>query len=399
MADIRSYIKEKRKREENQASYKEKIMRHKLTSLYRILLILACAAALAVLIVVQYRRHVYTDYSIVSSVERKESSGGAVDVRLGSSILTYSKDGAHCTDAKGEVTWNQTYQIQDIKLDISGNTAAIGDYNGRNIYIQNDSQQLGSVTTTMPLRDLTVSASGRVTAVLADTDVAWVNTYSPNGDLLYHGQAHMSGAGYPAAVSLSPNGEILCIAYVYVDAGVMKTNVAFYNFGDVGENYLDYIVSSWSYTDQLIPMVRFMNNNTCFAVGDGRLIIFRGSQKPEPALEQLFDEEVQSVFYNENYIGLVFRSDQNEYLYRLDVFDASAEKVGSYYFDIEYTDIFFSKNNFVVYNEKECVIMTFDKIEKFHGTFAKTVRLMLPASGTYRYTLVTEDSIDTIQLK
>ena len=398
MADIRSYIREKKKREEKQADYKEKIMRHKLTAVYRILLVIAGVAALIVLIIVQYKRHVYTDYDIVSSVAR-ESAGGSVDVRLGNSILTYSKDGAHCTNAKGEATWNQTYQIQDVKLAISGNTAAIGDYNGRNIYIQDNVQQLGSINTTMPIRDLAVSSSGRVTAVLADTKVAWVNTYNVSGDLLYRGQAHMDDAGYPAAVSLSPNGELLCIAYVYVDAGVLKTNVAFYNFGDVGENYLDYIVSSWSYSDQLIPMVQFISDKTAFAVGDGRLIIFVGGQKPEPALEQLFDEEVQSVFYNENYIGLVFRSEDNEYLYRLDVYDTAAKKVGNYYFNIEYTDLFFEKENFVAYNEKECVIVTFGGIEKFNGTFSKTVSRMLPGSGAYRYILVTNDSIDTIQLK
>lgn len=398
MADIRSYIREKKKREEKQAGYKEKIMRHKLAALYRILLVVVCVAAVAVLIVVQYKRHVYTGYDIVSTVTR-ESADGAVDIRLGNSILTYSKDGAHCTNAKGETTWNQTYQIQDIKLAVSGNTVAIGDYNGRNIYIQDDQQQLGSIDTSMPIRDLAVSASGRVTAVLADTKVAWVNTYNAGGELLYHGQAHMDGAGYPGAIALSPDGKLLCVAYVYVDAGALKTNVAFYNFGDVGENYLDYIVSSWSYSDQLIPMVRFMDDNTAFAVGDGRLIIFSGGQKPEPALEQLFDEEVQSVFYNKEYIGLVFRSEDAEYLYRLDVYNAAAKKVGSYYFNIEYTDLLFEEKDFVVYNETECEIMTFGGTEKFNGTFSKTVKLMLPASGAYRYILVTDDSIDTIQLK
>ena len=209
----------------------------------------------------------------------------------------------------------------------------------------------------------------------------------------------MDGARYPGAVSLSPNGELLCVAYGYVDAGVLKTNIAFYNFGNVGENYNDHIVSSWSYTDLIVPMVRFMNANTAFAVGDGRLMIYTGSQRPVSAAEKLFDEEVQSVFYSENYIGLVFRSDNSNYLYRLDVYDTHGEKVGSYYFSIEYTDLFFGQDNFVVYNETECVIMTLDEVEKFHGTFSKTVHLMLPVGSTYRYILVTDNSIDTIQLK
>ena len=183
MADIRSYMKEKEKRERKQAGYKEKIMRHKLAGIYRILLVIVAVAALAVLLVVQYRRHIYTDYDTVSSVS-KESISGASNVRLGSSVLTYSKDGAHCTDAKGNVTWNQTYQMQDVLYAVCGDTVAIGDYNGRNIYVQNASGQMGQITTTMPIRNLTVARDGSVTAVLADTDAEWINTYDAKGELL-----------------------------------------------------------------------------------------------------------------------------------------------------------------------------------------------------------------------
>ncbi len=114
MADIKNFMKEREKREQKQSDYRQKIRKHKLASVYRILLITVVAIALIVLMAVQYKRHIYTDYDIISSVER-EAVAGTVDVRLGNSILTYSKDGAHCTDAKGNVSWNQTYQFQDIK--------------------------------------------------------------------------------------------------------------------------------------------------------------------------------------------------------------------------------------------------------------------------------------------
>lgn len=398
MADIRSYMKEKEKREKMQASYKEKLRKHKLTSVYRILLTVLGAAALIALIVAQYNRHIFTGYDIISSVPRQNILG-TTDARLGNSILTYSKDGVHCTNVKGEAVWNQTYQMQEPRVSICGDTVAIGDYNGRSIYVQNAAQQLGTITTTMPIRDVTVSAGGMVTAVLADTDKAWVNTYNAEGEMLYYGEAHMDGAGYPGAISLSPSGELLGIAYLYVDAGVLKTNIAFYNFQDVGESQTDKIVSTWSYTDLLVPMLRFMNDSAAFAVGDNRLMIYSGNRKPVSALEHIYDEEVLSVFYNEEYVGLVFHSEQNDSLYRLDVYSAAAKEVGSFYFDIEYTDLFFDQDKFVVYNDTECIVKTLDGVEKFNGTFSKPVRLMLQGSSAYRYVLVTDTSIDTIQMK
>ena len=106
-----------------------------------------------------------------------------------------------------------------------------------------------------------------------------------------------------------------------------------------------------------------------------------------------------SVFYSDKYVGLVFLSDQAETKYRMDVYNTSAAKVGSYYFDVDYTDIFFGDDDMVIYNESECQIFTTDGVEKYHGSFGKSARLLLPAGGSYKYYLVTDSTIDTIQLK
>ena len=398
MADIKNYLKEKEKREQNQNNYKMKIKRHKLTTVYRIGLVFLVIAAVAAVIIVQYKNHIYTGYDILSSVPR-EKSVDATDVRLQNAILTYSKDGAHCTNAKGTVTWNQTYEIQDIKLATCQNVAAITGYNGRSIYVQNTEKQLGEITTTMPIKDIAVSATGNVTAVLEDTDVIWINTYNAQGDIIYTGQAHMHSSGYPGAISLSPNGELLAVNYVYVDSGVLKTNVVFYNFGAVGDNQSDHMVSVFTYTDQLVPEIHFMDDNTAFAVGDSRLMIYKGSHKPVSEAEHLYDKEIQSVFYSDKYIGVVFLSDNTDASYTMEVYGIGGTKIGSYDFDIDYRHLFFGKDNFVAYNETECVIMTLEGIEKYNGYFSKSVSLMLPTGDSYKYLLVTDNSIDTIQLK
>ncbi len=400
MADIRSFIKEKEKRERNKEEYKKKIVLHKLAFFYRILAVILALAAVAVFFVIRYKRHVYTDYDIIASVPR-ENVSGATDIRLNDAFLTYSKDGVHCTDTRGNVKWNQTYEIQDVKLSVSGNTVAIGDYNGRSIYITDSEKLLGEVTTTMPIRDVAVAANGDVAAVLADVELTWLNVYDSSGKQKKEGRTHMDDSGYPMALSFSPNGELLCVAYVYVDAGVLKTNVAFYDFSPVGDNVSDFLASTWSYTDLLVPYVQFVNDTTAFAVGDSRLMIYGGAHKPAPLMEHLFDREVRSVFHSDRYIGLVFNADNNENRYQIDVYDTqdAADKAKSFYFDVDYTDIFFGKDTLVIYNETECQVFTMDGMEKYHGNFAKTVRLMLPVGNAYKYLLVTDDTIDTIQLK
>jgi hypothetical protein len=391
--------KNKDKSADSSRDYKDKIRIYKVQNLYRALLIIAVVAVVAIIVRVQYVNHVYTGYSVVSAVERSKSADSK-DVRLGNSILTYSKDGAHLTDAKGGIPWNQTYEIQDITLDVSGGVVAIGNYNGRDVYVLDEKEQLCKISTTMPIRNVAVSQNGYSTVVIYDTDVTYIDTYDPKGNLLYSGQAHMSGSGYPAAVALSPNGRLLEVSYIYVDAGTVKTTVAFYNFGPVGDNYKDYLVGGHDYTDTIVPEVGFLGNSTAYAVADNRLMFYVGDEQPSPAAEYLeySDKEIKAVYSGSGHLGIVLNSEKEDYRYRMDVYDAGGNRVDSFYFNIEYTDIFFEKNDFVIYNDSRCLITTYDGKVKFDGSFDSTVNVMLPTDKPYKYVIADDNEIKTIQL-
>ncbi|MDR2044130.1 MAG: DUF5711 family protein [Clostridium sp.] len=399
MTDIRDYLKAKERREQNQEHYKAKIRRHRLTAFYRVLLVALALGILVVVVWLQHKNHIYTEYEIVRTLER-ESAGGATQIRLGDAVLTYSKDGAHCTNLKGETLWNQTYEMQDILLAVCGDVLAIGEDNGRNIYVQSSKEKIGSFSANMPIRNLAVSAAGKTAVVMADTDSAYLKIYSPEGEGLGEGEATMEQSGYPLALSLSPNGELMAVSYLYLDAGIQKTHIAFYNLGEVGGNFTDCLVSAYHYSDLFVPTVIFADDDTAFAVGDSRLMFYQGSQQPKSAGEFLFSgREVRSVFYSDKYVGLVFYSTQGEHLYEMEVYGMNAKRIGSYGFDTEYTDIFFEKDSFVIYNETECMIITLEGIVKYQGSFHKPVRLMLPAGLPYQYQLLTSRSADTIRLK
>ena len=402
MAIIKSFTKEKENLEkgQRQTDYYQKIRRHKLSSVYRALLVIAALAALAALVYVQYKNHIYTDYDEVSSIP-VENVAGARSVRLGDCVLTYSNDGAHCTDSRGTVVWNQTYEMQDIQVAVSGNVAAIGDYNGRDIYVLSSTGKLGEIHTNMPIRGLAVAETGRVAVEVADTKVTWIHLYEADGTEKYEVRTTMSQSGYPVSFSLSPNGELLGISCIFVDSGVVKSHVAFYNFGNVGDNRSDYIVNAYTYPDTIVPYLKFINNSTAFAVGDDRVTIFSGSQIPTRQTESLLTEEIQAVYNSDSYIGLLFRSDDAKLQHRLEVYGSDGEKVGNYYFDTEFTNLFFGQDHFVAYSNSDCLIKTFSDVDKFNGSFHKTVNLMVPVGkgGSFRYIVVTNDSIDTIQLK
>lgn len=403
MSNVRDYLKEREKRlgTTQSVNYKEKIRSHKLTIFYRAALGIVLIAAIAAFLMSQWKNKVFTESVVASSTPVTIVQGASVE-KLGSNVLLYSKDGASCLDAKGNALWNQTFEMQNPMVSVCNNVAALGDYNGRTIYVVNDTSQLGTIKTNLPIRKICAAESGVVAAVLDDADVTRIFLYNGNENTetsIVDIKATMDKSGYPVSLSLSPNGKLLAISYLYVDSGDMKSTVAFFNFGEVGKNQSDNYVSGYDYLNTIVPYVQFMSNNAAFAVSDDRIIFFEGSEKPSNIATTLLEEEVQGVYYNENYIGLVFINQTGETAYRLDVYNASGNKIHSLFFDIEYTDIVFNRDQIIIYNDMDCQICNIKGVDKFVGEFEKPVSLIVPTSSIYKFVSVTSNSIDTIELK
>lgn len=400
MTNVRDYFKKKEKREEavQRIHYKEKIKSHKFTIFYRVILVLVLVIAAAMALRIQWKNKIYTENVVISSVEITTQQNSTL-IPFSGYILSYSKDGANCIDAKGNAVWNETFEMQNPMIDVCQNVAAIGDYNGRNIYVMNTSGLMGQITTNKPLRDFCVSANGVVAAVLDDADVTLIYLYDTQGQELVHFRTTMEESGYPFSVSISPDGKLVCVSYLFVDSGEMKSSVAFYNFGAVGQNNTDNYVSGYDYLDVVVGYTRFLDTKTAFAVSDDRIMFFAGAQKPVSIAECLLSEDVQKIHYGQDYVGLIFNSTNSSNRYRLDVYNKSGQLTSSIDFDIEYSDIVFAEDQIIIYNESECRVYNMNGVQKYAGMFDKAVYVLIPTSSSYKYILVTADSIDTIELK
>lgn len=403
MVNIRDYLKEREKRQDfsKDVDYKEKIRGHRLSVFYRIALSVFLVVVLVVFLVIQWKNKVFTDSVIANSAPITIVQGATVE-NLDGNVLLYSKDGVSCVDSRGNAIWNRTYEMQTPLIAISGQTAAIGDYNGRSVYVVDKSGEKGTINTNLPIRDLCVSANGVVAVVLDDVNTIWINVYNGNENTetsIVSAKVRMDKSGYPISIALSPDGKLMAVSYLYVDSGNMKSSVAFYNFGEVGQNKTDNCVGGYDYLNTVVPYVRFMDGDSSFAVSDDRIVFFSGAEIPTNIATNFLDEEVQSIYYSEDYVGLVFHNPSGESAYRLDVYNSSGSKINSQFFDIEYTDIFFNKDQVVIYNDKECQISNMNGVDKFLGSFEKSISLLIPTSSAYKYVAVTSDTVDTIELK
>ncbi len=402
MINVRDYLKKKKGRQDERIriSYREKIKSHKFTLFYRGVLVIVLIAAVTAALYVQWKNKIYTQMNVLASADISIAQGSSL-LPFSGHLLTYSKDGAACMDIKGNDVWNQTFEMQNPMVDICQNVVAIGDYNGRNIYVMDTNGVIGTITTNKPVRSFHVAANGIVAAVLDDTDTTWIYLYDVRGketELAWI-RTTMKESGYPVSVSISPNAQLVCVSYLYVDSGQVKSSVAFYNFGDVGQNSTNNYVSGYDYLNVIVPFTAFMDNKSMFAVSDDRIMFYGGAQKPVSIAENLTDENVQGIYYGDEYAGLVFHSTDGDNKYRLDVYHRSGELAQSIGFDMEYSDILFHEDQIIIYNESECSIYNIDGVEKYSGQFEKSALVLIPQSGAYRYMIVTPDSVDTVELQ
>ncbi len=389
---------EKDKSGVDRRSFRERRMKLKMRRLIFGLILLIAVAAVIVVVIRSLSDRVYTDSELIGTVDWKPS-GGATILPYGSDFISYSPDGIHCTDAHGKDLWSFSYVMQEPMVEVKGDYAAVADRNGRNIYIYDKSGLIGEINLSNPVLRIRLSAGGIVAAVLDDVNVTPIHLYYHDGSEISYFRTTMSRSGYPAAIGISDSGQLVAVSYVYVDNATLTSHVAFYNFGEVGKNETDNLVSAYDYREELVPMVEFMDENHSFALANDRLMLYEGGQKPTNVANILLDDEIRSVYYGEDYVGLVCYDREGESRYRMDVYDRKGEQRCRLHFNLDYNDIRISGNQIMIYNAASCAIYTVKGKLRYEGRFDASVYLMLPTRSDTRFTLVTDEGIQTVQLR
>ena len=396
MGEINETLKEKY--EAAQSDFEKKIRRHRRAILYRIIIGLAIVVAVIASAYYNYQKMVYTGYDVLRKLSYTEASN-AKYLKFGDNVLRYSQDGASAFNISNEMLWNETFEMQNPIADVCKDYAAIGDYMGTTIYVYNSAGLQGTIDTSTPLKRFCVSGNGNVAVVLEDNEVTWVKLYDVNGTNIASDRTTMSKSGYPVCIDISEDGILLAVSYLFVDSGVLSTSVAYYNFGAVGQNEVDNLVSGYNYRETVVPMVNFINPNTSFILGDNRFSIFKGSEKPESVFEKEIDKQILSVFSGDNMIVLVFEDDESDNKFVAEVYDDNGNLITTQGFDMDYSNMSLYKDLLIIYNSEECQIYNTSGLKKFDGKFNESAIMVIPEDSKSKYLVVYPDGMEEIKLK
>ena len=349
---------------------------------------LAALAAIAALVLSRYERyHTFTDYQTVWErdlvAEAQEAAaqgeGSFCGYRdFGDGVLKYTKDGAAYLDAKGKVVWVQSYEMRSPVVSVNGDFAAIGDQQGNSIYICDQNGTQGQATTLLPILRVTVSAKGVVAALQEDSKASYIYLYKRDGsplDIMV--KSLLSGDGYPVDLSLSPNGTQLITSYMYLDQGMIKCKIVFYNFG-LGKNDPNRVVGIFfpkDLGDAMAGRVRFLDESHSVIFADKGIQFFstRVETSPELVSQIPIEENIRSISYAQDKVGIVTDNVEGGDPYRLRIYDREGSPVFEKSFNYQYTGFDIDGDLILLYNDSSCKVYNMTGTEKYNGTFDFTV--------------------------
>lgn len=376
--------------------YKKNLRMHRLRNLGIAAGVIAAAALCAFGVFLSYQNRTFDSFEVTNSYERSDTMTTQY-TEFQNYVLKYGKDGISCVDSSNKLVWSQTYNMQNPVIDVCQGSAAVAEENGTDAMIFNEAGLQGSIQTRLPISQISISSQGILAALMEDGDIMRLNLYDQKGEELVNAKFELKDAGYPLRMSLSSDATKLAVTFLQVQDGSVNTCLAFYNFDSVGENYEDHLVAAKTISGVVMPSVQYLDSTHCFAVGTDRIILYEGKQIPEQVEEIPIEAEIYSVFYSDEEIGIVLEGQEQEY--KLQVYDSGGKLQLETEFDLEYQTLKFSKDNILIYNDFECIILNHAGKVFFEGSFDESISNMYTLSGRNRYIVMHASRTDQIRLR
>lgn len=376
----------------------EKFMDYKERRGVKGIIIPLCFVVIVLAAIFFYLNRGYSSYKELEAYS-SEANPSVKFTSYKSKVIRYSNDGVSLLDDKFQAEWSQGFNMQKPMVDVCGDYIAVADTKGDCVYLFNGSGLVKKINVTYTVEQVRVTSKGSVVTVLGDKDRKYLKYYDKEGELIAEGMVQLKKTGYPMNIDVSDDGRLLVVSYLYVSNGIMKSNVVFYNFDNMGQTQLDKIVASYEYESTVIPEIRFFGNEQIVAVGDNAVYIYEGREKPGLKKTIKFSEELESVFFDNDKFGLTFNLSGDEYPYRTEVYRANGTRIGNFKMDATYDTICFSGQNVLAYNDIDCKLFSMSGAVKFSYTFDTRIYLIQPVNGRDRFVLVTSDAAKVIGLQ
>ena len=385
----------------------EKIRKHRRKIAKRIIIVVAAVVALFLIVWLWMALRTYKSFDVKNSVEQKDKSAVSF-VDFCGAVVEYSNDGVLYTDSDGNRIWNQAFEMSSPQVVTCESFMTIYDRGGTDLYIMDKKGVKKEIGTSWPIIKACIASQGTVAVLVSENENYYVKLYDVNGKELASGEFFGEQKNIPVDIALSYDAKKMAVDMIDVSGGKTDSVISFYNFGSVGQNEIDYMVGSFDYPDVIIPQIEFTDNNRLVAFGDSKIILFSGTQKPEPDDEIALNQEIKSVFTSENYIGIIYNNDvqaesdteSTEESRHMEIYNTGGKHVLSKDFTMDYENVDFLGNGEIcIRNATECQIYNTYGVKKFSYTFDTPLYDVISDGSQNGYIFIMEGTTEKVRLK
>lgn len=341
-------------------------------------------------------RTAYDDFEVVWSGSLNRNAAMKY-IPYHNGYMKVSRDGAEAVNAYGSLAWNIGYDMNDPIAATCQQYAVVGDYDNKIVYMMDGTGSLFWKNVPYPIREVETSAVGVVAVRMNDGMTDYIQLITLSGEVLVEIKTMENRDGFPVDIALSEDGTKLVTSYLVIDDGAADGWVSFYNFGDVGKNYANNLAGVFKY-DEVIPEIRFMDNNTLCAFRKNGADIYSVPELPERVAEISCDAPILRASTSKDYLGIMINNAKAGTVARVAVYDKKGQPI----FDrtiVENFDAFLiAGENLVFYNSGACLVMNMNGTLKYNGLLAgHSVREIMPAGEKDKLMLFEEEAVSTIR--
>lgn len=341
-------------------------------------------------------------YYIYKEETQTENNANIKYETFADGYIKYGQNGIEYQKTFGVAEWNIPVTFQNPFLVKAEPYVLLGDKNGNTLMLFDKNGKVRDFTVRYPVVQASVSEQGTIEVILQGEGSNFIQLYDKEGNIVADMRSSVDETGYPLTAAISPDGTKLVVSYLSIDGMSAKTTLAFYDFSQQLKIDGVSLMGGFDYEDFLIARLHFIDNKTVAAIGDTTTYYYNIANEPEQTQEIAFEQNIQSIFIGEDYIGYVLDNSENpdEGKYRIRLYNKSGKKKLDTDIDMDYDSIEIRGKEIIAVQNNSCTILnTSGKIlfqEELEGT---SIEAVLPVKGWRTYQVVFQDKIVKMKLR
>lgn len=220
-------------------------------------------------------------------------------------FLLCTKDGVKYFATMGDAKWSDTFNMTSPAMVQEGDYVAVGDMGGKTVRVYDRSGMLYDLQAEGSPVQFALNESGYLSLITKNEDTYRIRVYNTKGTLLKERVEESNGV-YPLCSDVSDDSKVFAVSYLdTTDIAPVGRVVLFYIDAEKSENHTDSMFAAVEKTDEIIPVIGYMEKGVLAVVSDANIygIGGDGGELWNYPLENTID---QAALTMKEYIVLAF---------------------------------------------------------------------------------------------